>query len=59
MEILKKIRTIANISTSIFFLIDTSGSMQETKIDIANKVIRNLLDSHNFIKAYEWTNDKI
>lgn len=42
-----------------FFLIHTSGSMQDTKIDIANKAIRKLLDSDNFIKAYEWTNGKI
>ena len=34
-----------------FFLVDTSGSMQGTKIDIANKAIKKLLDSDNFTKA--------
>ncbi len=37
----------------LFLLVDTSSTMNGTKIDIANQAIRKLLDSDNFIKAEE------
>ena len=44
MEILKKYEPSLMYQQVCFFLIDTSGSMQETKIDIAKKAIRKLSD---------------